>query len=478
MLAEKLCFIILTFLTTPPGTPTRTPPAEDSGTRKKKCPGCQITHDLHGFGHPGRNCQGPQSPSNSNKSPSVSPNKTSRTGRTNNTDLGENPETRTFSAEQIVQYRQHLQLLKDQEAELLESIRRDKEKQIQEEQALVEEIKRQTEKLERLKASRSQHSTRSAPPPETTGENPALHSAIFNRAPTDTMSTLLRRPLLPPQQQSSSSGSTFSGFAGDVTLPLLNSGSNTQRPSTDFVHRPISNNELFLRPTRTNDITRGKPLRIVDFVSRIRPAEDEKVLSYDNNCKLALILQDSKPKLSSVTIEQFNIANLRIFYELLFSGKLSTLLDVQEYLSYAIKVLELATKYTWQSVLQYDDEFRILQHTYGFSWSTDHSHLHEVVLTPRWAAKLPRGFGHSTDTSSSKNGSSSSGLAGNNRISGPPTVTHLSSGSEICRMFNSRKGCQKSPCKFVHACNRKVGSQACGKSHQGFLHPVGEGDSE
>ena len=174
-------------------------------------------------------------------SPSVSPpNKTSRTGRTNNENLEGNPEARPLSAEQIDQYRQHLKLLKDQETELLESIRRDKEKQIQEEQSLMEEIRRQTEKLERLKASRSHHSTRSAPPPESrhipTEENPAPQSAIFDRTTTDTMSTLLRRPLLSSQQQQTS-GSSFSGFvAGDVTLPLLNSGSNARSPSTDFVH--------------------------------------------------------------------------------------------------------------------------------------------------------------------------------------------------------------------------------------------------
>ena len=110
-------------------------------------------------------------------------------------------------------------------------------------------------------------------------------------------------------------------------------------------------------------------------------------MSYDNNCKLTLTIQDRKPELSSVTVEQFNIANLRIFYEFLFSGKLSTLRDIQEYLSYAIKILELDNKFTWESVLLYDDEFRILQHTYGFSWAHNHSHLHDAVLNPRWAVK-------------------------------------------------------------------------------------------
>ena len=397
---------------------------------------------------------------------------------------GGNP-ARTLSEEQMRQYRKHLELLKTQENELLESIRLDQER---EEHSLLEEIRVRTEKLERLKASRPQASSAALPPNrqqniQTNSEE--TRSAILNPPVPDSISTLLRRPLLAEQQQQQLSHNSqtglLSGFSSGFAAasnPPLNPGllnSRSQVPS--LATHPISHNELFLRPTRANDVTKGKALRIVDFVSRIRPAEDEKVLSYDKNCKLALILQDTRPKLSSVTIEQYNIANLRIFYELLFSGKLSTLLDVQEYLSYAIKVLELATKNTWESVLKYDDEFRILQHTYGFSWSYDHSHLHEVVLEPRWAAKLPRGLRLSNDTSSSKSDFSfSSGLAGNNK--GPAIMSHLSSGLEICRMFNSRRGCQKSPCKFAHACNRKVGSQVCGKSHQGFLHPVGQGDTE
>ena len=40
----------------------------------------------------------------------------------------------------------------------------------------------------------------------------------------------------------------------------------------------------------------------------------------------------------------------------------------------------LARKYTLESVLKYDDEYRILQHTYGYPWSFDNSHLHKVIL--------------------------------------------------------------------------------------------------
>ena len=104
----------------------------------------------------------------------------------------------------------------------------------------------------------------------------------------------------------------------------------------------------------------GKPLRVIDFVSRLRPQEEEKVITSDSGAQTKLVLSvgNRRPKL-----EQFSIANIRIFYELLTSNRLPTAADLRDYLSYSIKIFELARKYTWESVLKYDDEYRILQHT-------------------------------------------------------------------------------------------------------------------
>ena len=134
--------------------------------------------------------------------------------------------------------------------------------------------------------------------------------------------------------------------------------------------------------------------------------------------------------------------------------------QIREYLSYNIKIYEMAKKYTWDSVLQYDDEFRVLQHMYGYSWSHDHGHLHEIVLIPRWADPALPGRSPMPATSKSPTSSSSSNF-----------VSHGLSGLEICRNFNRPKGCSKQPCRFSHVCNRRVGTQACGKAHPGHAHP-------
>ena len=433
-------------------------PGTSRGSRKKKCPGCAVTLENHTFGDQNADCEGPlQQQKQSSATPPSSK-------QSSATILKATP---TPADPKVDFKREQLRQLELEQQRLMREISFEEKK-------LDEEIARRKTAIEQLKAVRKSTSNNhphlqeeSFPPPQPRDQSIAAHSAAILDSsmapllPPNNVSTLLGNisSLLGPNNESQ--GHPSQPHQQQSINPLFSSSFPTTSASSN---NPVDQSELFLRPTRANDVTRGKALRIVDFVSRIRPSEDEKILSYDNNCKLTLTLQDRKPKLSSVTVEQFNIANLRIFYELLFSGKLSTLRDIQEYLSYVIKILELANKYTWESVLLYDDEFRILQHTYGFSWATDHSHLHEAVLMPRWAAHLSR----------NKQGSPSYLSPYNNSDSGYKHhnfVTHLSSGSEICRLFNCRKGCQRPQCKFSHVCNRKVGSQACGKNHAGVSHP-------
>ena len=40
--------------------------------------------------------------------------------------------------------------------------------------------------------------------------------------------------------------------------------------------------------------------------------------------------------------------------------------------------MELSTKFTWYSVLKYDDKFRHVQVVYNYPWSYDSNHLHTV----------------------------------------------------------------------------------------------------
>ena len=209
---------------------------------------------------------------------------------------------------------------------------------------------------------------------------------------------------------------------------------------------------------RSTSISQGKPLRIPDFVSRFTPQDDEKIISSDDSARLTLTLGSKKPKLESISMADFSIANTRIFYELLTSNRLPTPDDLRDYLSYSVKIFELGKKFTWSSVLKYDDEFRILQHTYGYPWDKDHSHIHEIMLVPKWAAG--GNLGNNQHSFSGSGGGSLPAL----------TFPQDAAGTEICRNFNRNRGCSKTDCRFSHVCNRKVGNRACGKNHAGCNH--------
>ena len=192
----------------------------------------------------------------------------------------------------------------------------------------------------------------------------------------------------------------------------------------------------------------------------LRPAQlqkgekEERTLADGGNTKLVVSYGPKKLRLEQVSIPQWVVSNTRIFYNLLTSKKLATQPDVQNYLAYTVKIMELSTRYQWVSVLKYDDEFRPLQATYNYPWSFDSNHLHTVIVEPMYTkpSATPRS---------------------SNRTPNPSTqfVATTSEGPTICRNFNSSRGCSIHNCAYEHACNRRVsGGKACSLNHSGFNH--------
>ena len=343
-----------------------------------------------------------------------------------------------------------------------------------EQQHLLQQIQEKQQNLRRLEAQSSVKVSLQQQPPPTLSDfaltstlpTPSMTSSnpLFNPPP----------PLLNSQQPTYLSNQTTNNLCNQSINTLLsnfptghtpNLPSQSQQTSTlslaeVFRQQEQRGAEIFLRPTKSTDNGQGKLLRIIDFVSRLRPTEEERVITTDSGSQTTLLLSvgNKNPQLEHVRVEEYSIANIRIFYELLTSGKLPTATDIRDYLSYSIKVFELARKYSWESVLNYDDEFRVQQHMYGYPWSYDHSHLHEVMLIPRWAHSNSLNSGRNTSTRSS-----------NGQVS-VPTGTHNALGQEICRNFNRSRGCQNKECRFSHVCNRKIAGQVCGKPHSGSQH--------
>ena len=102
-----------------------------------------------------------------------------------------------------------------------------------------------------------------------------------------------------------------------------------------------------------------------------------------------------KLKLESVTVAQWTVANTRIMHRLISSKQFVSYDDLKSYLAYTVKVMQLCTRYTWVSILRFDDEFRQLQAFYQVPWTYAGINLtgyHPPGLTPRpliFSVKIP-----------------------------------------------------------------------------------------
>ena len=138
--------------------------------------------------------------------------------------------------------------------------------------------------------------------------------------------------------------------------------------------------EMFLKPGK---ITKGeKPLLTVDFVNNIAPQDKDETLENQGNAKIFVTYGPKKPKLESVSVQQWVVANTHIFYTLLSEGKLASKVSIRDYLAYSIKIMELSSKYEWKTILLYNNEFRKLQAIYGFPRGFNSTHLHVAMLQP------------------------------------------------------------------------------------------------
>lgn len=213
---------------------------------------------------------------------------------------------------------------------------------------------------------------------------------------------------------------------------------------------------MFLKPSK---LAKGeKPLLIVDFVDNIVPQDEEETLGNQGNAKIVVTYGPKKPKLETISVTQWVIANTHIFYTLLSEGKLVSNLAIQNYLAYSVKIMELTSKYEWKWILMYDNEFRKFQAISNFPWGHDSTHLHTVMLQPIFKPNP-----YTLPTKQSQPNPSMRAFA-----------NFTSDGRIICRNFNGQKGCMLHNCNFAHVCNRKVAGKACGLSHPGHSHKTAD----
>jgi hypothetical protein len=186
----------------------------------------------------------------------------------------------------------------------------------------------------------------------------------------------------------------------------------------------------------------GKYKKVVDYIPRSQYAEEE--VSLGDGLSLRLGSSAKRPKLENVTPAQWIIANTRILAEMLSETGHADQAFLDAYLIYTIKMGELATRFTWASVLSYDDDYRRRQWETKFQWGADAPHLSTIMLKEREAPKAP--FKQSTHKASPESAASKA------------KYRH-------CGFFNSGKDCPYGlECRFPHVC------ATCGRNHSRVDH--------
>ena len=364
-------------------TPLDTALQDVKSKRTSRCPGCKVSHDDHHWGLPGPHCQGSSEASFQLLS-SNSGGKSSMGEKTQVSEVKATSKSVVAIDRQTLLARLDAIALEEQELAELEEFRA----------SVLEKEAALAKKRQLLSTGAVAMATASG-----------IHQQQQRQSASEGLFTLkdLRKqqqsgtssqsPLAAPLDhllglQPTTEGSHHPGFTWQEQLreqQLHSASATSQSLQAQFHANESRHADMFLAPKA---VPQGeKILRIVDFIPSIVPQETEEVLSHMGHSRLVLSYGQQRPRLSSVSWQQWVIANTCIFHALLFSSKLPTTQDIRDYLAYTVKVMELAGKYEWVSVLKYDNEYRQLQATYNFPWSYDSPHLHELVLVPRAKAK-------------------------------------------------------------------------------------------
>lgn len=95
-----------------------------------------------------------------------------------------------------------------------------------------------------------------------------------------------------------------------------------------------------------------------------------------------VLTQENDSSYSGISIEEWGAANCRLMNFLLQSGRLLRD-DIEYYLAYTAKIFDLANKFTWHSILQFDQQYREVQAEYNMVWGTYAPQLEFQLLQPK-----------------------------------------------------------------------------------------------
>lgn len=193
-----------------------------------------------------------------------------------------------------------------------------------------------------------------------------------------------------PNVQSSSMGNNFGQLegAGKTLDHLLN---DLQAPPAQGC--PISSGQadwghMDPRTILTIKAQSSKAVHITAFITehckrRRQNRRKEFIIKSGTKDTETLVLKsdDEHPYLG-IYIEEWGAANMRLMNHLLCTGQLPRD-EIEFYLAYTTKIYEFAEKYDWNSVLNYDYNYRELQAEHKFKWGTFSPHMELQLLVPK-----------------------------------------------------------------------------------------------
>ena len=132
--------------------------------------------------------------------------------------------------------------------------------------------------------------------------------------------------------------------------------------------------------------TTTKALRILDFLpetvrNRVSRRRREQV-TFSTLADGGVALRAEEAGQYYISIEEWSAANMRLAAQLVKDGQLKVE-GLLYYMAYTALVSDLASKYDWLSILEFDTKYRELQAEYQFNWGTPHPHTERYYLRPR-----------------------------------------------------------------------------------------------
>lgn len=143
------------------------------------------------------------------------------------------------------------------------------------------------------------------------------------------------------------------------------------------------------RLTLTIKAHKKKTAHITDFLTektKKRRQSQKKELIVDTEQRLVVRTDDQHPY-SGIRMEEWVAANCRLMNNLLQTGALPRQ-DVEFYLAHTVNVMEYAERYSWESVLDFDYQYRELQAEHSFPWGTYPPYM-EAKMEPRAQRSTP-----------------------------------------------------------------------------------------